>query len=135
MLTFAAAGVLLLAAGYLIVLGLVALVAPQRARRFLSAFASTRPIHFAELAVRVLVGAALVTCAPFMRFTDVIALVGWMLIVTTALLLLLPWRWHRRFAQWAVPRATHRLGPVALGSLAGGGLLLYALVAGHAAPA
>lgn len=131
---FVAGVVVLLAGAYLVVLGVTALVAPTQATRFLSAFAGSRSLHFAELALRALVGAALVACAPGMRVADVVVMPGWMLLLTTGVLVLMPWRWHQRFARWSVPRATERPALIGCGSLVGGGVLLYALFTGPAPP-
>ena len=47
---------------------------------------------------------------------------------TTAVLLLVPWRWHRRFASKAVPRALPYLRLIALASLVSGAAVLAAVV-------
>lgn len=80
------------------------------------------------MTVRMLVGAAFVRTAPHMRYPDVFEFIGWMLVGTTAVLLLVPWRTHHRFAQWAVPQATRRMPLLGIGALiAGVGLLLAVL--------
>ena len=98
-----ALAVVVLAAGYLVALGAAALLAPRRAARFLLGFAATPARHYAELAARLGVGAALVVQAPRLPFTDAFALVGWVVLATTAGLLLVPWRWHRRFTHVPLP--------------------------------
>lgn len=126
------AAVPVIAAGlYLVTLGLVALLRPVRARRFLAGFASSRTAHLVELGVRLVVGGGLVLWAPRMRFTPLFFAFGWMLIVTSLGLLALPWRWHARFAQWSVPMATQRLPMFAVASLLGGAFILYAAWTGR----
>lgn len=126
-----ALAVVVLAAGYLVALGAAALLAPRRAARFLLGFAATPARHYAELAARLGVGAALVVQAPRLLFADAFVLVGWGLLATTAGLLLVPWRWHRRFAADAVPRALRHLPLLGAASLALGALLITAVVAGR----
>ena len=124
---------IVLTALYLLALGAASLVAPARASRFLLGFASSQPLHFVELFLRLLVGAALVLYAPRMFLSGAFNLFGWVLLVTTACLLLVPWQWHHRFAQFAVPRVTRYIGLVGVASLVIGGFILAAVARGSAA--
>jgi uncharacterized protein YjeT (DUF2065 family) len=120
----------LLAGLYLVALAALALVSPQRAKRFLSSFAGSAAAHFLELFVRLVVGAALVSYAPRMKVPGVFTVFGWVLVVTTIGLLAVPWRWHSRFATWSVPHATRNMRLFALGSLAAGIFVLLSVVLG-----
>lgn len=126
-MTALALGVVVLAGLYLVALGLAALIAPARARRFLLGFASTLRLHLVEMGLRMLVGAALVVAAPRMLFPGAFELVGWVLLVSSACLLLVPWRWHRYFAERTVPGAVRYVGLIGLASLAMGGGVLAAV--------
>lgn len=128
MIASAAFIVVLLSAAYLAALGVAAMVRPDRTREFLSAFASSAGVHFTELAFRLLAGGALVLTAPRMQFSQAFAVFGWVLVGTTLLLALVPWRVHRRFADWSVPQTTRFMPLFGAGSLAGGLLLLGALL-------
>ena len=123
--------VIVLASLYLIALGAASLLAPSRATRFLLGFVSSGRVHYLELFLRLIVGAALVLHAPRMFLPGAFTFFAWMLLVTTACLLLLPWRWHQRFAQHSVPRATRYIGVIGVASLALGGFLLAAVVMGN----
>ncbi len=109
---------------YFLGLAVMVFAAPDRAGRFLLSFAGTPFAHFLEMALRLAVGAAFVIRAPLMMFPEAFNLFGWVLVVTTACLLAVPWRWHRRFAQRVVPQAIRRLRLVATVSLALGPLVL-----------
>lgn len=109
---------------YFLALAVVAFAAPDRAGRFLLSFAGTPFAHFLELALRLAIGAAFVIRAPLMMFPEAFNLFGWALVVTTACLLAVPWRWHRRFAERVVPPALRWLKLVALVSLVLGALVL-----------
>jgi hypothetical protein len=113
---------------YLLTLGCGALIRPEIAKRFLGGFATTPRLHFSELALRVLTGSALVLSAPRMAFHPGMAIFGWILIVTSLALALVPWRIHRRFAAWAVPQATRHMRLLGVASISGGIVLLAALV-------
>lgn len=123
---------IVLAALYLLALGAASLVVPARSSRFLLGFARSQSIHFLELSLRFVVGAALVFYAPRMFLSDAFNLLGWVLLVTTTCLLLVPWQWHQSFAQYAVPLVTRHITLVGLASLAIGGLILAAAGRGSA---
>lgn len=122
-----AAAVVLLAGLYLACLGAVSLVAPALARRFLLGFARSRALHYLELTLRLVVGGAFLLCAPVMRFPLAFTAFGWAIVLTSVGLLLVPWRWHRHFAQQAVPRALHFLPLLGVASLLLGGFVLFAV--------
>lgn len=117
---------------YFLALATASLLKPAVARRFLSGFASSPSTHYAELFLRFLAGGALVIHAPHMAFSGAFRVFGWMLIVTTAGLMLVPWGWHRRFAQSVVPWATRHMTLIGVSSLALGVLFLSAVFVGSA---
>jgi len=120
----------LLAGIYLVGLATVAIVSPERAKLFLASFASSAFVHFLELFVRLISGAALVLYAPQMKFSGFFAVFGWVIVVTTLGLFLVPWRWHHRFANWSVPLATRNMTLFAFGSLVGGLFVLLSFFLG-----
>jgi hypothetical protein len=128
-----AAGIVVLAGLYFCVLAAVALIVPSRANRFLLGFANSQRVHFIELFTRLVVGGAFVIHAPRMFVPGVFMLFGWVLVITTACLLLLPWQWHHRFAQHAVPRATRYIVFIGIFSLAFGLFILMAVIHGNTA--
>lgn len=117
---------------FFVSLGGVALLSPTHASRFLLGFAGSATKHYAELAVRFLVGGAFVFAAPATRGSGMFSLLGWTLLATTAGLLLIPWRWHHRFARRAVPEALRFLPLVGTSSVALGGLVLWSVFRGSA---
>jgi hypothetical protein len=127
MIVVAALGIVIAAGSFLLALGLACLFRPGLATAFLMGFASTPAKHWAELVVRLVVGAAFVGAAPGMALATPFAAFGWLLVLTTVALALVPWQLHRAFAARAVPLATAH--PVALGmasSLAGAAVLAAA---------
>jgi hypothetical protein len=118
---------------YLLALGTGALVRPESAKRFLGGHATTLPLHLLELSLRVLVGGALVLSAPRMPLRLAFLAFGWVLIGTSLLLALVPWRLHQRFAAWSVPQATQHMPLIGIGALAGGLGIVIALFLQRAA--
>lgn len=113
---------------YLLLLGGAAVARPDATKRFLGSFASSARAHFAELIVRLVLGAAFVVTAPAMAFSAVFDAFGWLLIATTLVLVWVPWRWHQRFTAWSVPMATRSMTLFSIGPLVGGIVILYALL-------
>lgn len=126
-------GVVLVAALYLIALGGGALLRPERAKHFLGGFAKSARIHFTELALRIVTGGALVLSAPRLAFNETLTIFGWVLIGSSLVLALVPWRLHRRFAAWSVPQATRHMPLIGVASIAGGLFLLGAVLLPRAA--
>jgi len=118
---------------YFAALGTAALVAPGFAKTFLLGFAATPAKHYAELFTRLIVGGAFLVHSPKMLFPSGFNFFGWLLVGTTAALLLVPWQWHHRFAQHTVPQAVRYLALIGLCSLVFGGFVLVAVVRGTAA--
>jgi hypothetical protein len=128
MIDLLAKAVVLAAALYLIGLGVALLARPASASRFLMGHASSGPLHYLELLLRIGIGLAFVRNAPAMMAPGLFGVFGWVLVGTSAALLPVPWHWHRRIAEWSVPQAlrfTPLLGVASL--LAGAGVLLATL--------
>lgn len=123
---FATFGVLA-SALYLLVLGAAALGRPALAKSFLGGFVSSAATHFLEVALRIVAGWALIAAAPTMLGAPVIRTFGWILVGTSLVLAVLPWRLHQRFAAWSVPRATQHLPAIGVASLAAGCALIAAV--------
>lgn len=121
-------GVVVVAFG-LFLIGLAALIytTPLHAERFLRGFASSALTHYTEQGIRLVVGAAMVTFASSMRYPELFALFGWLIIASTAGLLLIPWQWHNRFANLVMPPVFRRMRLFALGAFALGAFILYSV--------
>ena len=128
MLLIAAQATLLLVALYFVLLGAVSLFKPARASSFLLGFATTSRKHYVELLARVVVGFSLLTIAPKSSYSMALSAFGWLLLLTTGVMALVPWRVHQRFAQASVPRALRFLPLIGVASLALGLALAWAVV-------
>jgi len=127
-IALAGLSIVLATAAYLVVLGASALFRPALAERFLGGHATTRTLHFLELSLRVVAGAAFVVSAPRLALGDAVAVFGWVLVGTSLVLAIIPWRLHQRFAAWSVPQALRYLPMIGVASIAGGLGLIAAVV-------
>ena len=108
----------------------MALAKPAIAEGFLTAFASSARTHYVEQVVRLVVGTALVVRSPIMWQPKMFWLVGWAIVVSSAVLLCVPWQWHHRLGERVLPLLVRYLRLYAVASLAFGALLLYGVFAG-----
>lgn len=118
-----------LAGLWLIGVGVFMLARPHRALTVLARMGGSPAIHFGEMAVRLMVGIALVLAASATRVPVAITIIGAFLIGTAILLSLLPRRWHAAYSTgWArriPPTVVRLLGPT---SWAMGAALIWTAV-------
>jgi hypothetical protein len=114
----------------LFLLGVAGTVFARRAlaERFFASFASSARAHYVEQSVRLLIGASLIVLSPAMWQPDLFWLIGWASVISSVGLLLVPWKWHHRFAQRLRPTFVRHMRLYALGLFAFGALLLYGVV-------
>jgi hypothetical protein len=110
----------------------VAFAKPARAERFLMAFASSARAHYVEQVFRILVGGALVVLSSTMWQPRMFLYFGWAIVVSSAALICIPWRWHDRLGERVRPMLVRYLRLYAVGAFALGVLLLYGVLAGAA---
>lgn len=116
---------------YFVVLGAMSFVAPARVASFLFGFASSAGAHYLELAIRIAAGMALIDRAPTMLYAQAFSMFGWVLVITSICLALVPWKWHRQFARTSVSSAVKHLKFIGIASLGIGGVTLAAVVHGN----
>lgn len=127
--TFAAV-IVVIAGLWLIGLTTVAFARPDKIKQFFGKFASSTFTHFLEMFLRLVVGAAFVIHASQMRFSLVFTVFGWLLIVTTAVLMFVPWKLHRKFADRSLPMVNRWMKLFGLVSLCGGIFTLFSFYLG-----
>jgi hypothetical protein len=112
---------------FLFGLGIAMVFRPKSAEKFLMSYASSARAHYIEQILRMLVGTAIVIFAPSMWFSNVLNVFGWIIIITTVGLLIIPWQWHNKFGKWAIPLAIKYLKIYSVGAFGLGGFILYSL--------
>lgn len=113
---------------WLIGLAAAVVLVPERVEALLRKFASSARAHVTEHVPRLLAGVAFVVFSPRMRFPDVFLVFGWVLVATSAALLLTPWRWHHRYGQWVIPLAVRFIRLFAASACLLGGFILWAVL-------
>ncbi len=114
---------------FLIGLAVVIVTRPAPAERFLRSFATSAQAHYTEQGLRLLVGAAVVTFADSMRHPELFKLFGWLIVISTVGLLLIPWQWHHKFSTRVMPPVYRHMRLFALGALALAAFILYGMSA------
>ena len=117
----------LIAAGlWLIGIGLVMALWPDRTLQLLRLAGSSHRANVAELVPRMLVGAAMIVRAEATQFATIFQLTGMFVAVSSLVLLSIPLAWHSGFAIWWADRiplaAVRALAPL---SATGGAALIY----------
>lgn len=112
---------------FLIGLSVLCIFLPSKAEKFLASFASSARAHYLEIALRLIVGAGLILFAVEMWFPTLFLLFGWVIVVTSIGLLLIPWRLHHKFSRWTIPQVFRYLNFFALGAFALGAFIFYGM--------
>lgn len=114
---------------WIIAVGLLMLIKPQAALRYLGKAASTHAINILEITWRLIAGIALAIYAEHSKFPDVFRVLGYFIIATSALLYFVPRRWHARYAVWWAENLPASLVRFAsFFAFAAGAFLIYAAV-------
>ena len=121
----AVAGAILVAFSlFLVGLTVVVFAKPAVAERFFMSFASSARAHYTEQVIRLLIGTSLVIRSAQMWQPKIFWFVGWAIVLSSLVLILSPWQWHRRFGEKVRPMLIRRMKLFAVGLLAFGVLLL-----------
>lgn len=107
---------------YLALLGIVALILPLTAHRFLGGFAQTESANLVEASVRLAIGISFVVAASQLAFPIACHLIGGFLAMTAILMFILPVQ-HRRLAARSVARVRPYVRLIGLASLGLAGVL------------
>lgn len=83
---------------FLVMVGFLMLLNPKKARETLQKAGSTNFINYAEITIRIIPAAAMVIYADYSKFTEFFHLLGWFMILTSAVLYLVPRKLHHAYA-------------------------------------
>ena len=83
---------------FLIVMGVLMLVNPAKAREILRKAGSTNLINYSEITIRMIPAAALILYSDFSKFPEILKYLGWFMLVTSFVLYFIPRQLHHEFA-------------------------------------
>ncbi len=97
-MTLIAKYVILLFGIFLIGVGLLMLLKPEKAREYLKKAGSTNLINYSEITIRMIPAVSLVFYSEFSKFPEIFKYFGWFMIGTSVVLYFVPRRLHHRYA-------------------------------------
>lgn len=124
-----AKSILILFGLFLIGVGILMLLKPEKARGILNKAASTTIINYTEIGLRMVPAIALIIYAEYSKYPMVLSIIGWFMALTSVVLFLIPRQWHYKYSQaW-----TKRLNPIYFQiispfSMLFGALLIYSII-------
>jgi len=83
---------------FLILMALLMLFAPLKAREILTKAGSTPFINYMELSIRMIPAIGLIVCAEISKFPQLFNALGWFMLFTSLILFFVPRRIHHNFA-------------------------------------
>lgn len=83
---------------FLIGVGFIMLLKPEKAREYLRLAGSTNLINYSEITLRMIPAAGLVLYSEYSKFPEILKYLGWFMIVTSMILYFVPRRIHHRYA-------------------------------------
>lgn len=105
------------------------LLRPEVARKILRKAGSTKFINYSELLLRMIPAGALIIYADYSKFPSAFSIVGWFMIFTSVVLLIIPRKSHHKFstssAEFITPRYFQFISPFAFFI---GGLIIYSVL-------
>ncbi len=87
---------------FLIGVGLLMLVSPEKARKTLQKAGSTNFINYAEISIRMIPAVALIVYAELSRYPIFFQSLGWFMLLTSIVLFFIPRKLHHNYSlKWA----------------------------------
>lgn len=124
-----AQGIVIVFGAFIIYVGLLMFINPEKARATLMKAGSTNFINYAEITIRMIPALAMILYADFSRYPDGLKLFGWFMLGTSAILYFVPRKVHHSFSLRAAevlnPHYVRLLSPV---SLLFGSVIIYCVI-------
>lgn len=83
---------------FIIFIGFVMLIYPEKARSILRKAGSTNFINYAEITVRLIPAIALIVYSDFSKFPEPFMIFGWIMLITSIVLYAIPRKMHHKFS-------------------------------------
>ena len=82
---------------FILFVGFLMLFAPKKARATLRKAGSTNFINYSEITIRLIPAVALILYSDFSKFPEAYKIFGWIMLITSLILYLLPRKIHHKF--------------------------------------
>jgi hypothetical protein len=113
---------------YLISLLVITILNKKIAVNYFSSFASSARAHYLEQIMRLIVGISMLFFSKSMLYAQFFALFAWIIIITTIVLILIPWTWHHKLGKRVIPMTIQNLEFYALLASIFGVFILYCVI-------
>ncbi len=114
---------------FIIGVGFLMLLTPQKARAIIKKAGSTPLINYGELILRMIPAAGMILCATVSKFPQFFSVLGWFMMGTSVFLMILPRKYHHAYALKSADILTpSRIRIIAPCSFIFGGFLMYAIL-------
>jgi hypothetical protein len=121
--------IVILFGAFILSVGFLMLFIPKKALATLRKAGSTNLINYGEITLRLIPAIALVVCAPYSRFPEILKLFGWFMIATSIVLYFIPKRFHNAYSvKWASILSPFQVRLIAPLAFILGAVLIYSVV-------
>lgn len=113
---------------HLISLLIITIINKKIAVSYFSSFASSARAHYLEQIVRLIVGMSMLSFSKSMLYAQFFEIFAWIIILSTIVLILIPWTWHHRLGKWAIPFTIRNLKFYVVSASIFGVFILYCVI-------
>lgn len=113
---------------YLISLLVITILNKTIAVSYFSSFASSARAHYLEQILRLIVGMAMLLFSKSMLYAQFFELFAWIIILSTIVLILIPWTWHNELGKRVIPLTIRNLKFYAVSASIFGVFILYCVI-------
>ncbi len=83
---------------FIVFIGFIMLVKPQKARTILRKAGSTNFINYSEITIRLIPATALILHSDFSKYPEAFKIFGWIMLITSLILYVVPRKLHYKFS-------------------------------------
>lgn len=113
---------------YLISLLIITILNKKVEVKYFSSFASSARAHYIEQILRLIVGLSMLLFSRSMLYAHFFEIFAWIIILSTIILILIPWPWHNKLGKWAIPFTIRNLKFYAVSASIFGVFILYCVI-------
>ena len=113
---------------YLISLVVITIFNKTIAVSYFSSFASSARAHYLEQILRLIVGMSMLSFSKSMLYARFFELFAWIIILSTIVLILIPWTWHNKLGKRVIPLTIRNLKFYAVSASIFGVFILYCVI-------